>query len=63
MEHLFSKGHILHLHNQLSLQSIHALLCLNSWSLLGLVKDKDVKKIAIHNEVQEQDSEGNTILE
>ena len=43
MEHVFSQGQALlsHIHNQLSSQSIWALMCLGSWSQLGLVKDKD----------------------
>ena len=65
VERLFSKGHILlpHLRNRLSSQSIRALLCLGSWSLLGLVKDEDVKKVVALDEVQEEDSEGNIVLE
>ncbi|KIM60353.1 hypothetical protein SCLCIDRAFT_124557, partial [Scleroderma citrinum Foug A] len=47
IERLFSKGRILlpHLRNRLSSQSIRALLCLGSWSHLGLVKDKDIRKV------------------
>ena len=39
VEWLFSCGHNLltHIRNQLSSQSVHALLCLGSWSLLGIV--------------------------
>ncbi|EPS99825.1 hypothetical protein FOMPIDRAFT_1080573, partial [Fomitopsis schrenkii] len=44
VECLFSKGQILilHLRNGLSAALIHALLCLNNWSILGFIKDKDV---------------------
>ncbi|EPT02339.1 hypothetical protein FOMPIDRAFT_1100913, partial [Fomitopsis schrenkii] len=44
VKRLFSKGQILisHLRNGLSAASIHALLCLNNWSVLGFIKDKDV---------------------
>ena len=50
VEHLFSKGNILipHLHNCLSSQLICALLCLGSWSVLGYVKNDDVKKVVSH---------------
>ena len=44
VERLFSKGRLLlsHVRSRLSVQLIRALLCLNSWSLAGLVKDEDV---------------------
>ena len=47
VKRLFSKGHILipHLHSCLSSQSICALLCLESWSVLGYVKNDDVKEV------------------
>jgi hypothetical protein len=31
---------------------MHALLCLGSWSLLGLVKDKDVLNVAVMPDVE-----------
>jgi hypothetical protein len=31
-----------HVQNYLSSQSIQALMCLGSWSVCGLVKDKDI---------------------
>ena len=42
---LFSKGQILlsHLHAQLSVQSLHALMCVGEWSQMGFVKDSDVR--------------------
>jgi hypothetical protein len=45
VERTFSKGHILllHLHNCLSVESTHSLLCLGEWSLLGYVRDSNVK--------------------
>ena len=51
VECLFSKGHILipHLHNHLSIQSICALLCLGSWSILRYVKNNDVKQVVSHD--------------
>ncbi|EPT02220.1 hypothetical protein FOMPIDRAFT_35080, partial [Fomitopsis schrenkii] len=47
VERLFSKGRILisHLRNGLSAASIRALLCLNNWSILGFIKDKDVLSV------------------
>ncbi|EPS93907.1 hypothetical protein FOMPIDRAFT_1109298, partial [Fomitopsis schrenkii] len=44
VERLFSKGHIIvtHLCNGLSAASIRALMCLNDWLLLSLVRDADV---------------------
>ncbi|KIM65636.1 hypothetical protein SCLCIDRAFT_112473, partial [Scleroderma citrinum Foug A] len=47
IEHLFSHGHLLlsHVHSCLSPQSICALLCLDAWSELNLVKSDDVLKV------------------
>ena len=60
VEHLFSKGCILlpHLRNRLSAQLTHALLCLGSWSRLGLVKDKDIKKV-VHENAEGSDDDIN----
>jgi hypothetical protein len=41
----------------MSSQTTHALLCLGSWSLQGLVKDKDVKAVAMLPEVVGDDSD------
>ncbi|TFY58892.1 hypothetical protein EVJ58_g6133 [Rhodofomes roseus] len=48
VERLFSKGRIFisHLRNGLSAASIRVLLCLNNWSVLGFIKDKDVMSVA-----------------
>jgi len=40
------------LHNRLSAQTTHTILCLESWSLLGLVKDEDVMKVAVMKDVE-----------
>ena len=54
MEWLFSHGHLLlsHTLSHLSAQTTQALLCLGSWSLAGLVKDDDVKAVAVLNNVE-----------
>ena len=36
-----------HVCSHLNSQSVQALLCLRSWSLAGMVKDKDVLKVAV----------------
>ena len=48
MERVFSRGRLLlsHIHNGLSIQSSHALMCLSAWSRIGLVKDDDVMEAA-----------------
>ena len=53
VERLFSRGHIVlsHVRNRLSSQSVRALLCLGSWSSMGLVKDVDVKKVVVMDDV------------
>ncbi|KZV90026.1 hypothetical protein EXIGLDRAFT_559559, partial [Exidia glandulosa HHB12029] len=44
VERTFSKGRILlsHIRNRLSAQSTRALLCLNSWIPLNIVKTSDI---------------------
>ncbi|KAG1800024.1 uncharacterized protein BJ212DRAFT_1256971, partial [Suillus subaureus] len=50
---IFGCGYLLlsHVCSHLSAQSVHVLLCLGSWSLLGLVKDQDVMAVAVMPEV------------
>ncbi len=45
VERVFSRGHLIlpHIHNCLAVQSTCTLLCVGTWSLLGLVKDSDIK--------------------
>ena len=54
VENIFIHGQLLlsHIHNHLSAQTTHAILCLRSWSLLGLVKDEDVMKVAVMKDVE-----------
>ena len=46
---MFSQGRLLLslIRSHLSVQSTRALLCLGVWSLLGYVKDSDVKAVVI----------------
>lgn len=54
VEHLFSCGQLVlsHTCSHLSAQLTHALLCVSSWSLAGLVLNEDVKVVASLDEVQ-----------
>ena len=54
LEWIFSCGHLVlsHVCGQLSAQSTRALLCLGSWSLLGLVKDTDVLAVTVLDDVE-----------
>ena len=53
VECVFSQGQVLsHVCNWLSSQSIQALMCLGSWSQLGLVKDKDIFAVTVLAEVE-----------
>ena len=54
VEHVFSQGRLLlsHVRNHLSSQSIQALMCLGNWSLLGLVKDKDIFAVTVLAEIE-----------
>jgi hypothetical protein len=53
VERTFSQGRLLlsHIRNRLSVQSTRALLCLGVWSLMGYVKDKDLKAATVLPEV------------
>jgi hypothetical protein len=59
VERVFSQGRLLlsHVHNCLSSQSIRALMCLGSWSLLGLVKDTDIYAVTTLAEVEGDEEE------
>jgi len=54
VECIFSQGRFLlsHIQNQLSSQSIRALMCLGNWSWLGFVKDKDILAITVEPEAE-----------
>jgi hypothetical protein len=49
VERIFSRGRLIlsHVRNRLSAQTTRALLCLGSWSLLGMVRDEDVLKVVV----------------
>lgn len=58
VERLFSKGHIIvtHLCNGLSAASIRALMCLNDWLLLSLVRDADVLAVTMEDPLKDLNS-------
>ena len=57
VERLFSRGRLLlHVRLRLSAQSTRALLCLGTWSTLGLVKDSDMKKVTELEDVEGKDT-------
>ena len=55
----FSQGQLLlsHVRSHLSVQSTWALLCIGVWSLMGYVKDEDVKAAAVLPEVNGEEEE------
>jgi hypothetical protein len=59
VEHVFIQGPILlsHVCNQLSLQSIRALMCLGSWSKLRLVKNNDILTVTCEAEEEGDEEE------
>jgi hypothetical protein len=59
VERVFSKGRILlsHLHSRLSVQSTRALMCVGAWSLMGYVKNNDVRAVAMLPEVEGDEEE------
>ena len=56
---MFSKGWILlsHVRNRLSVESTQALMCLGAWSLMGYVKDNDVKSVTVLPDVEGEEEE------
>jgi len=46
VEHIFSHGRLVlpYVHSCLNVQLTHALMCVGSWSLLGLIDDSDIKE-------------------
>ena len=60
VERVFSQGRLLlsHIRSRLSVQSTRALMCLGVWSLLGFVKDSDVKAVVILPELRADEDEG-----
>jgi len=59
VERVFSRGRILlsHLLNRLSAQTTRSLMCLQAWSLLGYVKNKDVLAVTRLPETEGDDDE------
>jgi len=59
VERTFSQGRLLlsHVRSRLSVQSTRALLCVGVWSLLGYVKDNDVRAAAVLPVVDGQEEE------
>ena len=60
VKRVFSQGRLLlsHIRSCLSIQSTRALMCLGVWSLLGFVKDSDVKAVVILPELHADEDEG-----
>ena len=56
---MFSKGRILlsHVRNRLVVQSTRALMCLGAWSLLGYVRESDVKAVTVLTDLGEEEEE------
>lgn len=59
VEQIFSQGRLLlsHVRSRLSVQSTRALLCVGAWSLLGYIKDEDVKAATVMPEVKGEEEE------
>lgn len=61
VERTFSRGHLVlpHVCNRLSAESTRAVLCLEEWSCLGLVSDKDMLFVTSGGEADEDALEEN----
>jgi hypothetical protein len=59
VERVFRKGRILlsHLRNRLSVQSTRTLMCLGAWSLMGYVRDSDVKAVTMLPDLEDEEEE------
>ncbi len=59
VEQVFSQGHILlsHIHSHLSIQSTCTLMCLGVYSLMGYVRDSDIKAMAVKLEIIGEEKE------
>jgi hypothetical protein len=59
VERTFSQGRLLlsHVRSRLSVQSTRALLCVGVWSVMGYVKDSDVKAAVVLPEVNGKEDE------
>jgi len=59
VERVFSQGQLLlsHVRCSLSVQSTHALMFLEVWSQMGLVKDSDITAVTILPEVEGEEEE------
>ncbi|KAF8991787.1 hypothetical protein BDQ17DRAFT_1254549, partial [Cyathus striatus] len=57
VERVFSHGHFIlsHVRSHLSAQSIHALLCLGSWSLQGYISDGDAQAVSNMPAIDEEE--------
>lgn len=53
VERLFSRGRLIlsHTRSRLNVTSTRALLCLGSWSLLGLIRDEDFAEVSQLDEI------------
>ena len=55
VEHIFSQGRLVlpYVCNRLTSESMHTLMCLGDWSACGLVKDCNIKSVAVLPDVLE----------
>jgi hAT family C-terminal dimerisation region len=60
VERVFSRGRLLlsHVRSRLSAQSTRALLCLGSWSLMGMVRNEDVLAVTLMADAEDEDPAG-----
>ena len=60
VECVFSQDWLLfsHIQSHLSVQSMCALMCLGVWSLLGYIKNYDMKAVVVLPELQADEEEG-----
>jgi hypothetical protein len=64
VERTFSKGRLLlsHIRNRLSVESTHALLCLNNWGQQGFVNKEHLQEAASLPEVDDEESDVEMVL-
>ncbi len=59
VERIFSRGHVIlsYLRNRLSVQMVQALLCIDEWIKVGIIKEKHIHDAIKGSKEMEEDDE------
>ena len=58
VERVFSRGRLLlsHVRNRMTAQTTRAVLCVGNWSLAGYVRGRDAKKVAVLDDIEDDEA-------